>query len=78
VKINIYWFLGNTRTPHQDVLPEDDFDDEELEAYAEECARQAALDEWTDIPEEDLFQLPSDLDDIPEEDPKVGDDMDVS
>ncbi|XP_006463779.1 hypothetical protein AGABI2DRAFT_187264 [Agaricus bisporus var. bisporus H97] len=64
----------------QNVIPEeniDDFDDDELEAYAEECARQAALDEWADIPEEDLFQLPSDLDDTLE-DSKARDDMDVS
>lgn len=29
-----------------------DLDDEELEAYAEECAQRAALAEFDDIPEE--------------------------
>lgn len=32
-----------------------DLDDEELEAYAEECAQKAALADFDDIPEEELF-----------------------
>lgn len=32
-----------------------DLDDEELEAYAEECAQRAALADFDDIPEEELF-----------------------
>lgn len=51
-----------------------DWDDEELEAYAEECARQAALDDLADIPEEELFNL-HDIDDILSE---PSDQMDLS
>lgn len=54
-----------------------DFLDEELEAYAEECERQAALDDLADIPEEELFHL-SDIDDLLDEDSKIADDMDLS
>jgi len=32
-----------------------DFDDEELEAYAKECARVTALADFEDLPEEELF-----------------------
>jgi len=60
----------------QDLSPAD-LDDEELEAYAEECARQAAYDEFADIPEEELFHL-SDIDDVPNQDPKAADEMDLS
>jgi hypothetical protein len=49
--------LGDSRTLEHNALPKDDFDDEELEAYAEECARLAALEVLVEIPEEDLLQL---------------------
>lgn len=32
-----------------------DLEDAELEAYAEECARRAAIADFEDIPPEDLF-----------------------
>lgn len=51
-----------------------DWDDEELEAYAEECARQAALDDLADIPEEELFNLHDIDDDLSE----PSDQMDLS
>ncbi|KAJ3576707.1 hypothetical protein NP233_g250 [Leucocoprinus birnbaumii] len=54
-----------------------EWDDEELEAYAEECARQAALDGLGDIPEEELFSW-SDVEDILHESPGIRDDMDLS
>ncbi|TFK65506.1 hypothetical protein BDN72DRAFT_962472 [Pluteus cervinus] len=40
-----------------------DLDDEELEVYAEECARQAALRDFEDLPEEVLFGPWSDFED---------------
>lgn len=39
--------------------------DEELEAYAEECARLAALEEFEGIPVEDLFAWSDDEADTP-------------
>lgn len=42
-----------------------DLEDEELEAYAEECAKRAALEDFEDIPEEELFSW-SDLDEVEE------------
>ncbi|KAG6853188.1 hypothetical protein C0991_006219 [Blastosporella zonata] len=44
-----------------------DLDDEELEAYAEECARTAALEDFEDIPQDELFSL-SDVEDLIPED----------
>ncbi|TFK41785.1 hypothetical protein BDQ12DRAFT_720597 [Crucibulum laeve] len=38
----------------EDLSPVD-LDDEELEAYAEECAKRVVLEDFVDIPEEDLF-----------------------
>jgi hypothetical protein len=61
-------------TPEPSVT---DFDEEELDAYVEECARQAALDDLASIPEEELFHW-SDIDDLLEEDPKATGDMDLS
>jgi hypothetical protein len=40
--------------PEEELTPVD-LDDEELEAYAEECAQRAALADFDDIPEEELF-----------------------
>lgn len=52
-----------------------DLADEEIEAYAEECARRAALAEFEDIPEEELFDWsPDELDDQP----TLHDQMDMS
>lgn len=42
--------------------PPVDLDDEELQEYAEECARRAAIADFDDIPEEDLFSW-SDIED---------------
>jgi len=39
----------------QGQLTPEDLDDEELEAYAEEAAQRAALADFEDIPEDDLF-----------------------
>lgn len=65
--------------PNQDpdLLPAGLHEDEELEAYAEEYARQAALEEFADIPEEELFHL-SDIDDVLNLDQNGADDMDIS
>ena len=38
-----------------DDLSPVDLDDEELQAYAEECAKRAALADFEDVPVEDLF-----------------------
>jgi hypothetical protein len=47
----------------EDLTPAD-LDDEEIEAYAEECASRAALAEFEDIPEEELFNWsPDEFDD---------------
>ncbi|KXN82747.1 hypothetical protein AN958_02186 [Leucoagaricus sp. SymC.cos] len=56
-----------------------DLEEEEVEAYAEEYFRQAALDDFADIPEEELFHL-SDIDEILDEPPadKDHDKMDLS
>lgn len=54
-----------------------DLEDEELEAYAEECARQVALDDLANIPEEELFSL-SDIDDILDEPSNATEGMDLS
>ena len=43
---------GITRPPQEEELTPVDLDDEELAAYAEECA---ALADFDDIPEEELF-----------------------
>lgn len=51
-----------------------DLEDEELQAYAEECARRAALEDFADIPEEELFSW-SDIEDI--EAPTKDTDMDI-
>jgi len=42
-------------TDLEEKLTPVDLDDEELEAYAEECAQRAALADFDDIPEEELF-----------------------
>lgn len=66
---------GSKHTPS---LSPADLEDEELQAYADECAQQAALDEFADIPEEELFHF-SDFDDVPADDhQKVINDMDTS
>lgn len=46
-------------------LTPEDLDDEELAAYAEECTKRAALADFEDIPEEDLFSW-SDMEDFDE------------
>ncbi|KAG6856927.1 hypothetical protein H0H87_012178 [Tephrocybe sp. NHM501043] len=46
----------------EDLMPID-LHDEELEAYAEECARRAVLADFEDIPYEDLFSL-SDVEEV--------------
>ncbi|KAG6910711.1 hypothetical protein DXG01_008241 [Tephrocybe rancida] len=46
-----------------DELTPVDLDDEELEAYAEECAQRAAVADFEDIPENELFSL-SDVEDF--------------
>ncbi|KAF8799556.1 hypothetical protein BYT27DRAFT_7236304 [Phlegmacium glaucopus] len=40
--------------PEEELTPVD-LDDEELEAYAEECAQRAALADFDDIPEAEIF-----------------------
>jgi len=62
---------------HTQSLSPADLEDEELEAYAEECARQAAVEEFADIPEEEFFHF-SDIDDIHDEHQKPISDMDIS
>ncbi len=52
-----------------------DLDDEELEAYAEECARQAALRDFEDLPEEVLFGPWSDYEGDPAATAKDDEDM---
>jgi len=50
--------------PRVEDLTPADLDDEEIEAYAEECARRAALAEFEDIPQEELFNWsPDEFDD---------------
>jgi hypothetical protein len=49
-----------------------DLDDEELAAYAEECAQRAVMADFDDIPEEELFSW-SDF-----EEPDEGSDMDIA
>ena len=46
----------------QSITPVD-LDDEELEAYAEECTKKAAVADFEDIPPEDLFSW-SDLEEL--------------
>ena len=82
-KLNIIFFchavsgLASPRTTttrsRKEELTPIDLDDEELEAYAEECARGAALADFDDIPEEELFSW-SDF----EEPDEHGYDMDVA
>jgi hypothetical protein len=53
--------------------------DEELEAYAEECARRAALADFEDIPVEELFDRWSEDEDEDAVGPGEGEDgMDMS
>ena len=49
-------FLGPPRpaTSSQTILPVD-LDDAELEVYAEECAKRAAIADFEDIPLDELF-----------------------
>ena len=62
--------------PEADLTPAN-LDDEEIEAYAEECSRRAALAEFEDIPEEELFNwCPDELDDAPHS--AVHEQMDMS
>jgi len=62
--------------PEVDLTPAN-LDDEEIEAYAEECARRVALAEFEDIPEEELFNWsPDEFDDAPQS--AVHDQMDMS
>ncbi|KAG6813900.1 hypothetical protein H0H92_005749 [Tricholoma furcatifolium] len=51
------------RSLDEEELTPEDLDDEELEAYAEECVRRAALADFEDLPEEELFSL-SDVEDL--------------
>ena len=60
-------------TKQKEELTPIDLDDEELAAYAEECARGAALADFDDIPEEELFSW-SDF----EEPDEHGYDMDIA
>ncbi|KAG5652640.1 hypothetical protein H0H81_004252 [Sphagnurus paluster] len=54
----------STRPQHPPgLLTPVDLDDEELEAYAEECSRRAVLADFEDIPQEELFSL-SDLEEL--------------
>jgi hypothetical protein len=63
-------------SPGPELIPEDE--DEELAAYAEEFVRQAAEDDFGDIPEDVLFGW-SDLEDFDEShDAKQKDDMDIT
>lgn len=60
----------------KDLTPAD-LDDEEIEAYAEECAQRAALAEFEDIPDEELFNWsPDEFDDLLQ--PTLPDHMDMS
>lgn len=54
---------SSVTAPHPTELTPIDLDDEELEAYAEECARRAALADFEDIPEDELFSL-SDVEEL--------------
>lgn len=47
--------LPSSTVPTEAELTPADLEDEELEAYADECARQAVLADFEDIPEEELF-----------------------
>jgi len=47
----------------QGQLTPEDLDDEELEAYAEEAAQRAALADFEDIPDDDLFSW-SDIEEL--------------
>jgi len=63
--------------PEVEDLTPADLDDEEIEAYAEECAQRAALAEFEDIAEEELFNWsPDEFDDPPQ--PTLHDHMDMS
>ncbi|KAG5643036.1 hypothetical protein DXG03_001648 [Asterophora parasitica] len=52
-----------TARPPFELTPVD-LDDEELEAYAEECARRAAIADFEDLPQEELFGGLSDFEDL--------------
>ena len=69
--------VSGSASPHGTKLKEEltpiDLDDEELAAYAEECAKEAALADFDDIPEEDLFSW-SDFEELDEH----GYDMDIA
>jgi hypothetical protein len=62
--------------PEVEDLTPADLADEEIEAYAEECAQRAALAEFEDIPEEELFNWSPDEFDVPQ--PTLHDHMDMS
>jgi hypothetical protein len=64
----------------QEAISPADLDDEELEAYAEECARLAALEEFEGIPVDDLFSWSDDEADTPRQSDLVQreDSMDMS
>lgn len=55
--LNIYapGTSGSKQPGTEEELTPIDLDDEELAAYAEECAQRAALADFEDIPEEELF-----------------------
>lgn len=55
---------ASSSRPPEELTPID-LDDEELGAYAEECARRAALADFEDIPQEELFSL-SDVEELVE------------
>ncbi|KNZ73256.1 hypothetical protein J132_08024 [Termitomyces sp. J132] len=50
------------RSYAKEVVPHD-LDDEEIEAYAEECAKRAALADFEDLSQEELFSL-SDVEEL--------------
>ncbi|GLB38986.1 hypothetical protein LshimejAT787_0601480 [Lyophyllum shimeji] len=67
--------LSSSSQPPEQLTPVD-LDDEELDAYAEECARRAALADFEDIPQDELFSL-SDVEELVEPRSHEGHDEDV-
>ncbi|KAF5380723.1 hypothetical protein D9757_007097 [Collybiopsis confluens] len=53
--------LQTVMEEHSQVLTPEDIEQAELEAYAKECERQAALADFEGIPIEELFEMDSEL-----------------
>ncbi|RDB27481.1 hypothetical protein Hypma_003860 [Hypsizygus marmoreus] len=66
---------GQSEQPQTELTPVD-LEDEELEAYAEECARRAAIADFEDVPEDELFSW-SDVEELDEARRRQNDDLDI-